>query len=81
MRNLFYDRLEGRLYQDMMDVDQGGGDSGHHIMGIQRDQEVADNLVKRDKTLRECQVLKNFINKSLCNFMQVGIWPHDMLLI
>ena len=60
VRNLFYDRLEGRLQHDMMmDVDGGGGGEDRHvIVGIQRDQEIADNLVKRDKTLRECQVVR-----------------------
>ena len=55
VRNLFYDRLEGSLKNEMlMDVDSS--EDRHIVMGIQRDQEIADNLVKRDKTLRECQV-------------------------
>lgn len=60
VRNLFYDRLEGSLKNEMlMDVDSS--EDRHIVMGIQRDQEIADNLVKRDKTLRECQLVVDWL--------------------
>ena len=81
VRNLFYDRLEGRLQLDMMmDVDGGGdGEDRHVIVGIQRDQEIADNLVKRDKTLRECQVLGCFRNSVKCPKLKILILKQLLL--
>ena len=56
----------------MMDID--ADTDKEIIMGIQRDWQIADNFVKKDKTLRESQVLCPVVLVLTC---KVGILTYQ----
>lgn len=60
VHTLFKDRLETSLKQEMMmEVDSDA--KVHGIMGIQKDRQTADALMKRDRTVRESQLVVDWL--------------------